>query len=230
MAIKIIEIEGVGSVSFQKRKGTRSLKLHIRGNCVKVTMPNWYPYAQAKQYVLQKKSWILEHKKETNVLTHGTFIGKQHKIAVVSGESNRTIVKNGQIKLTIANDHTIESENVQKKLVKACERALALESNTLLVSRVNDISIENDIGYNSVKFKKLQSRWGSCDHHNNLVFNIYLLQLPWKLIDYVIVHELAHTIQHNHSRAFWDEVAKILPDHKNLRKEVATYDTQVVVM
>jgi len=222
-------VEGIGDVSFQKRRGTKSLKLHIRGDSVKVTMPYFYPYSKAKQYLLSKQDWVKRHLKTSDLLTHGTFIGKKHKIIIEEGANDRVYVKNDVIRLTQTGQYPVESAIIQSKLKKGSERALLHESKQLLLPRLQDIATENGLEYKSAKAKKLKSRWGSCDSNNNISLNIYLLQLPWHLIDYVIVHELAHTLQKNHSSKFWDEVGLIIPNHKQLRKEIKEYDTNVVV-
>jgi len=65
-----------------------------------------------------------------------------------------------------------------------------------------------------VSFRFNKSRWGSCSAKNALSFNYYLAKLPKELIEYVVVHELAHIRHKNHSRAFWEEVEKFLKDYK----------------
>ena len=71
--------------------------------------------------------------------------------------------------------------------------------------------------FNSVRIKNTKSRWGSCSTKKNLNFNYKLIFLPKELADYVIVHELCHLKQFNHSRAFWELVSKAIPDYKELR-------------
>lgn len=73
---------------------------------------------------------------------------------------------------------------------------------------------------NDIKIKKMKSRWGSCSRKKNLNFNAKLIYLPDDLIDYVIVHELCHLIEFNHSRSFWNLVAQTVPDHRKMRAEL----------
>ncbi len=76
--------------------------------------------------------------------------------------------------------------------------------------------------------KKLKSRWGACDNRNNLSFNTYLIQLEWELIDYVICHELAHTLHHHHQASFWELVEQLYPTYKNARKILKTKQTDII--
>jgi len=75
-----------------------------------------------------------------------------------------------------------------------------------------------------ISVKDYKSRWGCCDGSNNLIFNFRLFMLPERLQIYVGVHELCHTICHNHSTAFWSLVGECLPDYKALEKELHEYD------
>ncbi len=76
----------------------------------------------------------------------------------------------------------------------------------------------------SVSFKDYGSRWGCCDASNNLIFNYKLFMLPERLQDYIIVHELCHTLCHNHSHAFWLLVGQGIPDYKTRKEELKYYD------
>lgn len=76
----------------------------------------------------------------------------------------------------------------------------------------------------SVKIKNYKGRWGCCDAANNLIFNYILFMLPPELQKYVIVHEICHTICHNHSAAFWALVAQYEPRYKALKKALAGYN------
>lgn len=71
-----------------------------------------------------------------------------------------------------------------------------------------------------------RSLWGSCSHGGNLSFNYKIALLPPALADYVVAHEICHLLQFDHSKKFWEHVARTMPDHKRLRKELR--DTVVV--
>lgn len=74
------------------------------------------------------------------------------------------------------------------------------------------------VSYGTVTIREQKTRWGSCSTKGNLNFNWKLVLMPPEILDYVVVHELAHRIQMNHSAAFWAEVGKILPDDKERRQ------------
>ena len=84
----------------------------------------------------------------------------------------------------------------------------------LLPSRCEYYASLMGVSYNRIAIKAQRSRWGSCSTKKNLNFNCLLMLCPEEILDYVVVHELSHLKEMNHSPAFWAEVGKILPDYK----------------
>jgi len=230
MAINKIEVPGIGLVTFQKRRGTRAVRIHIQGSVVRVTQPFWCSYAEAIKFVVSRSDWIKSNLKPKSIITHGTYVGKQHQINVQdsSSTSMRSKIKNGIVNINKPLGYQMDSPAVQQKLNRIFEKVLKKECEELITPRIEDLSLEHGFETNSVSYKKLKTRWGSCDSKSNLVFNIYLIQLPWALIDYVIVHELSHTEHHNHSKDFWAKVEECLPGFKMLRKQLKDYHTDIV--
>jgi len=103
----------------------------------------------------------------------------------------------------------------QRGFAEYKENALALAENRL---KHWNASYRFDI--NSVNIRNQKTRWGSCSRKGNLNFNVRIALLSPKLADYIVVHELCHLGEHNHSRSFWDLVGKAVPDHRELRREL----------
>lgn len=80
-----------------------------------------------------------------------------------------------------------------------------------------------NLKWNSITVKKIKSRWGSCSSKSNLNFNYKLALLSPDLADYIIVHELCHLQEMNHSVDFWNLVGRTIPNHKELRRELKTF-------
>ena len=89
--------------------------------------------------------------------------------------------------------------------------------------KLNDFAGRMNVHFNMVRIKNVKTIWGSCSSKKNLNFNFKLFFLPEALIDYVFVHELAHLKHMNHSKAFWSEVEKQIPDYKKRREELKRY-------
>jgi predicted metal-dependent hydrolase len=92
------------------------------------------------------------------------------------------------------------------------------EARELVVARIEHFNRHYDFAYKKITIRNQKSRWGSCSHKGNINFNYKIVYLPPELQDYIVVHELCHLKQMNHSRAFWDLVGEQVSDHKELRK------------
>ena len=100
--------------------------------------------------------------------------------------------------------------------------ALADKALQVIPPRVRELAAQMGVTYGRITIRNQQGRWGSCSGVGNLNFNCLLMLAPAEVLDYVIVHELAHRKQMNHSAAFWSEVAAVLPDYREREKWLKT--------
>ncbi len=229
---KTIQIDVIDvPIVLARRKGTRSIKLAISSHgSVRLTVPYGIPEFTAIAFARRKADWIAQHVKTPTFLQTGNHIGKSHTLYISHADISRpsTKISDVEIRIRLPAGVEVESSDAQATIRRASEKALLAQAETLLPQRVATLSRQYNLTYRSLSTKKLKSRWGACDSHNNLSFNTYLMQLPWPLIDYVIYHELAHTVHHNHSAEFWGLVESMLPHYKDLRKELKTKPTDVI--
>lgn len=94
-------------------------------------------------------------------------------------------------------------------------RALADQAMKVIPDRVRFYAEKIGVDYGRVTIRNQKTRWGSCSAKGNLNFNCLLMLTPEDVQDYVVIHELCHRKEMNHSPKFWSEVAKIMPDYKN---------------
>ncbi len=94
------------------------------------------------------------------------------------------------------------------------------ESLLTLPSRIRYYAQKMGLSPSEIRYKSMRRRWGSCDSNGVLTFNVMMMQLSYRYVDYIIVHELAHMHHMNHSKAFHDLVRTILADEKLLRQEL----------
>lgn len=106
---------------------------------------------------------------------------------------------------------------------KVTPKDVKLQALTMIHSRLEYYSRIYNYKYEQVRIKRMKSRWGSCSKNGNLNFNFKIFFLPERLRDYVIVHELCHLQEFNHSRNYWELVERMFPDHKHLKKELNKY-------
>lgn len=97
-------------------------------------------------------------------------------------------------------------------------RELANKAVSYIPERVSLYAQNIGVNYGKITIRNQKSRWGSCSSRGNLNFNCLLMLTPPEIIDYVVVHELCHRLEMNHSRYFWAEVERVLPDYKEREK------------
>jgi predicted metal-dependent hydrolase len=90
-------------------------------------------------------------------------------------------------------------------------------------TRLEELAHKYGFTFNRVSFRKQRTRWGSCSQKNNISLNLRLSLLPDHLLDYVLLHELAHTVIKNHGDEFWRMLDKLMGNSKTLRKELRQY-------
>lgn len=93
-------------------------------------------------------------------------------------------------------------------------KRLAEEAKRVIPERVSYYAKQMGVSYGRITIRNQKTRWGSCSQQGNLNFNCRLMKMPAEILDYVVVHELCHRRQMNHSRLFWNEVEKALPDYQ----------------
>ena len=85
------------------------------------------------------------------------------------------------------------------------------------------------VTYGRISIRKQKTRWGSCSREGNLNFNCLLMMAPPEVLDYVVVHELSHRLEMNHSVRFWAQVEKVLPDYRTQRKWLKEHGNQLML-
>ena len=106
----------------------------------------------------------------------------------------------------------------QQKFTDRELKALREKARALVMDRVQYYAPLIGVTYNQIAIRAQHTRWGSCSSKGNLNFNCLLALVPIEVLDYVVVHELCHRKELNHSDRFWNEVANILPDYKCRKK------------
>jgi predicted metal-dependent hydrolase len=233
MAAKTVELAGVGTVTMHKRKATKSIRLSIRPDgSVRLTLPYWVPYKAALEFALSKKDWIAINKPaKPNLIANMARVGKKHYIYFVRGQGDAVATRVGKEVITVQLPAGISylDEEAQEAARKAALRALKKEVLDILAPRVKIFARQHGFRCNSVKAKQLTSRWGSCDAHANITLSLYLMQVPWELIDYVIFHELTHTAHLNHGPDFWAALEQFVPDAKARRRAIKLHRPALAV-
>lgn len=229
MAVKRIAVDGVGDVAFYKRRGTKSIRISLSQGEVRVTQPYWVPYKAAVQFVVSRRDWIAEHYSPRKLLYQNQQIGKAHHIRFERSAAPRiqTRVTQNTVRVGLPEAVDADSEEAQARARSAAVRALTVEAKALLPQRLRQLADTHGFTYNAVTIKTMKTRWGSCNSKQEIALNCHLMQLPWDLIDYVLVHELVHTKHMAHDKAFWSAVEDIYANYKQLKKQLRAHASAV---
>jgi len=224
-------IENIGEITFTKRKGNKRLTLRVRSSGeVRVSMPWFVSYDQALEFVRSKETWILTTR-EKLVREKGKKIPyteenlpqtKYHKLALKrsSNSKMKIIIREACCEITIPQSLELRSNQVQEFIRFAYIETLRKEAKIHLVQRACELAKSYGFNIQNIRIKNMKTRWGSCSTKGNINLNLHLMQLPSYLSDYVILHELVHTVHHNHGPKFWAELEKYVDNPKKLSKEL----------
>lgn len=117
----------------------------------------------------------------------------------------------------------IKSKEIQDMIRWGIEAAWRKEAKKHLPERLSGLARIHGFSYKGVFIKNNKTRWGSCSSKNNINLSLHLMRLPQHLVDYVILHELTHTVHRNHSKQFWKHLDKLTGNAKTLDKELSQY-------
>jgi predicted metal-dependent hydrolase len=226
MAFKEFALNETQSVVIYKRRASRSLRLSLTATGkVRVTMPPWVPYRAGLEFARSRQAWITAHQQPTVLLRSGQAVGKAHHLRFIPEDIAKPTsrVTSSEIIIRYPSSLSEGHQSVQKAAATAGTRALRAQADQLLPQRLQSLALQHNLRYKSVSVRHLKSRWGSCDQTGHIVLNIFLMQLPWELIDYVLLHELTHTQIMRHGPDFWRTMERFLPSAKAYRKQIKHY-------
>lgn len=226
MASRQFALDEAGMITVVKRRGARSIRIGIAHNgMVRVTQPAWMPYAQGVQFAREQQAWIAEHRPDATLIEHGMQIGKAHHIQFEHGDGHAvtTRITGNRARVIMPIGLLAGSSVAQTAARTVAVRVLKKEATQLLPRRLQTLAAQHGYTYERVSIKQLRARWGSCTADKHIVLNCFLMQLPWHLIDYVLLHELAHTRVMAHDQSFWSIMEHDLPQVRMLKQQIKAY-------
>src|SRR5512137_526017 len=172
-----------------------------------------------EELIRQKSSWIV--RKFDEMKRRPLFSGHEY------AESEIFLFLGREYPLHIVQDSTMSIERSDRLYVSSrllpdiknhIKRWYREEAHKEIQARCMWFSMKTGHVPTTIKVTDAQQRWGSCTHKGGLNFSWRLIQAPPDIVDYVVVHELVHISQPDHSRKFWNKVREILPDYERRRK------------
>ena len=135
--------------------------------------------------------------------------------------STRTI-KQQLLRVALPRGSELTSATSQNYIRASVKKTLEKEARAYLPRRLQYLADTYNMSFASIRYGNQKGRWGSCSSGGTISLNVALMNLPHELIDYVLIHELCHTKQMNHSSDFWGLVESILPEYREHRTKLKT--------
>ena len=203
----------------------RSASISLSDDLVKVIVPSTLSDNRIRDLVRKRTPWIKKKLQEQSVrptippreYVSGetvTYLGKNYRLKVLIGEQPSIKLRRGYVEATVTKTD-IDTKNTIRSLLEHWYRSLAekrLGEKTVRLAGV--------IGVNpaSVTVKNYKSRWGSCSTKGDISYNWRIILAPHSIVDYVVVHELCHMLEHNHSSKYWKHVERHVPNWRECRE------------
>ena len=222
-----------GEIKIRKNKLARSVKLSVGvDGSLRASIPYYSPEFAVRRLVNGNRDEIrkmLATHNAKNSYKDGDLIGKTHTLFLrkFSGEEIKISNEGNQILVQIPQELAFENPLVQSEIRKTVSKILRKQAKAYLPRRIDFLAEKYGFSFEKLRFSHTGTRWGSCSSSGTISLNIALMNLPHHLIDYVIIHELCHTRQMNHSSKFWQEVEKYCPDYKKYVQEIKQFSPSI---
>ena len=201
----------------------KSISIKIDKDSIKLNVPFFLSNKKIDELLKKKLNWItkqLHLQSNTHPLIKKTYLngekfkylGQVYKLQIIKGKKYSINIENNLLIVVVKNiEDTIKIKRLIKKWLHE-QSASYFKENTFFYSKKNNLNVT------SVKVREYKARWGSCSINGDISFNWRLIMAPPHIIEYVIIHELMHIKEHNHSSRFWDLVKSQYPNIKDAKQ------------
>lgn len=232
---KILNLQGIGNINMVKNKRARRLIVAISPvSGIRVTVPDSMSFRNAEKFVVGKKFWIKKNldkiqkirDNSTKFSINTEYSTREHNLRIVPHDKKtiKVIINNKQIYVFYPSFADVEDDRIQNAIRKGITEAWRIEAKEHLPSRVSELAEKNGFKFNKISIRNAKTRWGSCSSANNINLNLQLMRLPQHLIDYIILHELVHTVHRNHGKSFWSLLNEVTGNARGLNREMKKYN------
>lgn len=200
------------------------LKCDVHGN-VSISLPMHTSLTYAKRLLNQSRANIRQTLakiplKRPISYKDGDLIGKSHVLKIEKRDNDSYGHRLLHNQLLVWQPVLADPQRLEYTIREGAIKALRSQAKAHLPLRLSLLAERHQLKYQKLRFSSASTRWGSCTSRGTISLTIWLMQLPFDLIDYVIVHELCHIKAMNHSPQFWQAVADCCPDYAKLRQEL----------
>ncbi len=229
----IIQDKEFGKITIRRSAAATQVRVRVAPDgTLRASLPLHAPTMLVK-YLLktsrEELRKILATAKPEYNYENGMQIGKSHTLVIqISDNQPFSVTHHGQqIIIKTSSTDLFTRADISRKIRDAIISALRVEAKSYLPKRLSFLAEKHNYNYLKVRFSHASGRWGSCSSNGTISLNIALMKLPFELIDYVLIHELTHTRQMNHSSAFWALVGTADQNYKNHRRALKSQNPSI---
>ena len=209
-------------IEFVRVPRARRYILRVRPDgTLRVTVPRGGSRREAEVFVRRHEKWIARERNRVRVESAPPS-WQDGSTILLAGEPVRiTIEARGATWRVVYGDRVVLVRDLAA-VRPAIERDLRDHARAVLLPRLAELAAEHSLRVGTVSIRNQRSRWGSCARNGNIALNFRLVQMPAPVSDYVLLHELMHIRQQNHSRRFWRLVEAVCPGFRDAEKWLRT--------
>lgn len=218
-----------GSIAYRRSPQARFVRLRItEDGAIRASLPKRAPLYLIRELVDSSRQEIRrlinEQQAKRVRYENGMNIGHSHRLFIEYGDvpTPRKKLTGQTLTVTLPINYREQAASAQAFISSQVKAVLKREAKAYLPRRLRYLADRFGFGYERERFGNQRGRWGSCSSTGTISLNVALMNLPHEVIDYVLIHELAHTRQMNHSPNFWQIVESCMPDYKQQRKILKT--------
>ncbi len=229
-----IEYPGLGCIAVTRNSRARRITMRCRDGRIFMTVPECATAADISRALAQcgDKLKAMQEKSTPQIIDKEFSITTERfSLRIRENSTNCTTVtgKDGAyiIECPLSSDYS--NGYVQEGLRRCIKGALRHCAKSYLPKRLHELAMKYGFRYSRCSVRDVHSRWGSCSTRGDISLSIYMMMLPGRLVDYVLLHELCHTVEMNHDTAFWELLDKCTAPAcaKELRKELKGYNCRI---
>lgn len=226
----VIDDSEFGAITIRRSSVARSMRASVAPNgSLRISVPSYAPLFMVKRMIASMRPQLrkLLSAQPIVILTDGMPVGKSHSLLVRTATDFSIRRSAQQLIASLPDTSRLNDPDVVREVRAHMRAILRKEAKHYLPRRLRFLADQHGFDYTSIRFTHASSRWGSCNHKKAISLNIALMNLPFELIDYVLIHELAHTVELNHSTNYWREVERAEPNYKRHRSALKSYNPAI---
>ena len=229
----IIQDKEFGKITIRRSPQASQIRVRVAPDgTLRASLPMHAPMLLVKHLLKTSRDelrTIMAQSKPGYIYENGMQIGKSHTmvIQIIDNQTSSITLHGQQIIVKILSKEQLNNPTINRKIRDTVIKALRIEAKSYLPKRLSFLAEKFNLNYDNVRFSHASGRWGSCSSNGTISLNIAIMKLPFELIDYIIIHELSHTIHMNHGTEFWQLVSKGDPKYRIHRQTLKSYNPSI---